>query len=79
VINQGLKEMMATETWQANERKIAAAELRRQAKAARRTADTPEPALAAGRSLGSAYASVAGAWRSLRRGVVVVVLRRAPA
>jgi hypothetical protein len=43
VINQGLKERMVDQTWRANERKIAAAELRRQAKAARQTADMPEP------------------------------------
>ena len=79
MINQGLKEMMATQTQQANERKIAAAELRRQAKAARQTADTPAPALAAGLSLGSAFESVTGACRSLGRGLVGVVVRRAPA
>jgi hypothetical protein len=79
VINQGLKEMMATQTWQANERKIAAAELRRQAKAARHTDDSPDHAPAPRLSRGFDFASVAGAYRSLRRGLVGVVVRRAPA
>jgi len=79
VINQGEKEMMATQAWRANERKIAAAELSRQAKAARNIGDSPDRAFVIRLASGLAIGSVAGAWCSLRRSLVGVVLRRTPA
>jgi hypothetical protein len=74
--NQGLKELMATSTWQDNERKIAAAELRRQAKAARGADRSSDRVVAASVP---AFGTVAGAWRSLCRGLAGVVVRRATA
>jgi hypothetical protein len=82
VINQGLKEMMATQTWQANERRIAEAELRRRAKAGRPPESAPSRAAAAigvGSPFLSAVGSLVGACRALGRGLIGLVLGDAPA
>jgi hypothetical protein len=79
VINQGLKEMLATDTWQNNERKIAAAELRRLARATRRADGSSDRTALARLPRLPEIGSVAGAWRSLGRGLVAIVGRRAPA
>jgi hypothetical protein len=82
VTNQILHQEQAFMVHQENERKIAAAELRRLAKAARHadgSSDRADRVVAARLPHMSAIGRVAGAWRSLGRGLVVVVGRRAPA
>ena len=61
-----------------NERKIAAAELRRQAKATRHADGSSDHAVAAHLPRLSAIVLAAGAWRWLGRGLIVVG-RRQPA
>ena len=76
MVTPGLKEMAAASRQQDNERRIAAAELRRQAKAARHTAESSDRAVAVELP---AFGSVAGAWHWLGRGIAGVVMRRATA
>jgi hypothetical protein len=82
VISPILNEAFASSTQRDKERKLAAAELRRQAKAARRADGSSASAarvVAAMVPLIPAIDAVAGAWRSLGRGLVSVVGQRATA
>jgi hypothetical protein len=80
VINQGRNEAVAISRQRDNERTIAAAELRRQAKAIRHGGESihrDELIVAARAVRGSAFGSVAGTWRWIGRGFAGVVVRRA--
>jgi hypothetical protein len=82
VVNQGLHGMVADSRRRDNERKIAAAELRRLAKAAGRAEGSPAPwhrAIPVRKPGLPAIGYLAGAWRTLGRGFVAVVGRHVPA
>jgi hypothetical protein len=82
MISPILNHEIATTRQQDNERKIAAAELRRQAKANRHSEGSSEPrdrTVATWLPRLPAIGPVTGAWRSFARGLVAVVGRREPA
>jgi hypothetical protein len=82
VINPILNAAVAVSRQQDSERKIAAAELQRLAKATRHAEGPSAPwdrVFAARLPRITAIRPVAGAWRSLCRGLVAVVGRRVPA
>ena len=82
MINSYLNEIYAASRRQDIEREVTAAELGRLANAARHADRSPRPsdlAVAAPLARVPRIGPVAGAWRSLGRGLIAVVGRRVPA
>jgi len=79
VNNLGAHAAMATTKWQDHERTIAATERRRQAKVALLAAGTSDHTVTARLPRVSAIGIVTNMRRTLRRGLVNLVVRRQPA